>query len=134
MKSNYRIGAISITLFLILVGAACVNTPAPTQSGDSQKGSALVIQQILGEGPGCTTCHLFDDGPIKVGPSLVGVAIRAQTRVENLSAEEYINQSILEPNAYVVVGFPSSVMYQKYSEQISDEELANIVAYLMTLE
>jgi hypothetical protein len=39
----------------------------------------------------------------------------------------------LNPNAYVVDGFPSGSMPQNFARDLTSEELENIVAYLLTL-
>ena len=68
-----------------------------------------------------------------VGPSFDGIASRAQTRVPGLSAEEYLRQSIVEPNAYVVDGFPTGQMFNNYAEVLTEEDIDNLVAFLLTL-
>ena len=78
----------------------------------------------------CTTCHSLD-GTVGLGPSLQGISERAGTRVAGLGAEEYIRQSILETNAYIVEGFPESLMPVNFSETLSAEELDAVVAFLM---
>ena len=65
-------------------------------------------------------------------PSLQGISERAGTRVAGLGAEEYIRQSILETNAYIVEGFPESLMPVNFSETLSAEELDAVIAFLMT--
>ena len=51
-----------------------------------------------------------------------------------LSAEEYLLESILDPNAYIVDGFEPDVMLQNYDELLTEEEIANLVAFLLSLE
>ena len=79
----------------------------------------------------CTTCHSLD-GTVGLGPSLQGISERAATRISGLGAEEYIRQSILDTNAYIVEGFPESLMPVTFSETLSAEELDAVVAFLMT--
>src|SRR3989304_872699 len=66
-----------------------------------------------------------------------GVATRAATRVAGLTAEEYIRQSILDPNAYVVEGFADengeSVMPNNFGETLSEEQISDLAAFLLTL-
>ena len=57
----------------------------------------------------------------------------AGTVVAGQSAEQYLTQSILEPNAHVVEGFPQGVM-PSYKGVLSDAELKDVVAYLLTLK
>ncbi len=84
---------------------------------------------------GCATCHtgpgnasMFD-----AGPSLVDAASWAGERVEGLSAEEYIEQSIRTPSAvispayHVVTGGPRGMPLL----QVSDEEIDALVDYLL---
>jgi len=71
---------------------------------------------------------------VLVGPSLAGVATRAQTRVPGLSAEAYLRQSILDPNAYVVEGFAEGQMLTNLGEILTPGQVDDLVAYLLALE
>lgn len=46
---------------------------------------------------------------------------------------EYIRTSILDPNAYVAAGFPENLMPQVYAEVFSEQEINDLIAYLLTL-
>ena len=83
---------------------------------------------------GCTVCHSIEPGDDGVGPSLAGVATRAVERVEGLDAEQYLRQSILLPDQYIVDGFRSGQMLPIYREALSEAELEGLLAYLLTLE
>lgn len=87
----------------------------------------------IGDAPGCATCHSIVPGEIIVGPSLSGVASKDSNQLDYLTAEEYVLQSILEPNAYIVEGFSPNVMYQDFSSTLTEKELQDLTAYLMTL-
>jgi hypothetical protein len=54
--------------------------------------------------------------------------------VPGQTAEEYLTDCIINPNAYVVDGFPSGVMYQKYKDVLTDEQVRDVIAYLSTLK
>ncbi len=91
-------------------------------------GEALFAQQ------GCSGCHRT--GPetdALVGPGLGGLKDRAAARVEGLSAEEYVRQSIVEPKAFVVDGF-DAVMLTTFGDIMSADEIDALVEYLLTLE
>jgi hypothetical protein len=64
---------------------------------------------------------------------LSGVASRAGTRVADLSAEEYIRQSILDPRAYLVDGF-DPIMPENVIKVLGEDNFEDLVAFLMTLE
>jgi ferredoxin/mono/diheme cytochrome c family protein len=83
----------------------------------------------------CDVCHSVvageDDG---VGPSLAGIATYGGDRVEGLDAEQYIRQSILLPDQYVVDGYPPGQMLPIYRDRLTADELDALIAYLLTLE
>jgi mono/diheme cytochrome c family protein len=83
---------------------------------------------------GCQICHSLEPGRQLVGPSLAGIGITARSRVPGLSADEYIRQSILDPDAYIVEGFRAGQMLPIYEEQLSDEEIDALVQFLSTLQ
>lgn len=124
--------ALFVLAVISLVLAACGGQPTPV--GDPEAGEALFNQQAIDSAPGCVTCHSTQPGEVLVGPSLAGIANQAGERVEGQSAEEYLRTSILEPDAHVVEGFSPGVMYQEYEQALSDEQVDNLVAYLLTLE
>ena len=68
-----------------------------------------------------------------VGPSLAGIAERAPTRVDGLTAQEYVEISIVRPDAYLVEGF-DDVMPANLGKKLTGDELDALVAYLLTLE
>jgi mono/diheme cytochrome c family protein len=84
--------------------------------------------------PGCITCHSLEEGTTLVGPSHAGVGARAGTLVAGMSAEEYLKESIVEPNAHVVEGFSPGVMYQNYGKELSTEQIDALAAYMLTLK
>ena len=49
-------------------------------------------------------------------------------------ATDYIHQSIVEPNAYVVEPFAEGLMYQNYGTDLTEQEINDLVAYTLTLE
>jgi mono/diheme cytochrome c family protein len=54
--------------------------------------------------------------------------------VSGQSAEEYLHESVVEPNAYVVEGFPANVMPTNYGSQLTDQQITDLVAYMLTLK
>jgi nitric oxide reductase subunit C len=99
----------------------------------AQAGKSLFEQATIGNTAGCKTCHSLEADAIIVGPSLAGISARAGSTVPGLSAEDYLRQSILEPDAYVVENFPASVMPKVWSTELSEEQIDQLVAYLLTI-
>lgn len=79
---------------------------------------------------GCTGCH-SREGDSETGfvaPDLTGLADRAGNRVEGLSAEEYVRQSVLDPQAYIVDGYGSQMPVLP----VDAEELDALIGYLLS--
>lgn len=124
------------SIFLVILAVATLVACQGRQEGSSAsvEGEALFRQSVLGGSAGCATCHSLEPGVVIIGPSLAGIATLAAERVEGQSAEDYLRQSIVEPDAYLVEGYPAGVMPSKYAEQLSPEEIESLVAYLLTLK
>ena len=90
-------------------------------------GRAVFIQY------GCGACHIAADagGAGVVGPPLDGISAIAGDRVEGLGAEEYMRQSIIATNDFIVDGFPSNVMPNDYGDRMSEDEIDTLVEYLL---
>ncbi len=135
-----------IKYFLILVVLLMVGCSVPlTDENGAQEEKTSVEAAVSGEvalgqevyetggssGVPCLACHTLD-GTNTVGPTFKGIADVAGDRVDGVSAEEYLRQSITNPGAYIVVGY-SNAMNQNYASSLSEEEIDTVVAYLLTL-
>ena len=98
-----------------------------------EAGRALFNETALGTNAGCRICHSLDAGRELVGPSLAGVGTRAASTVSGLNAEEYLRQSIIDPDAYVVPGYPAGQMLAGLGDALSPQELDNLVAFMLSL-
>lgn len=104
--------------------------------GDAANGERLFNESIIGpaSAPGCITCHSLEPGVVLVGPSQADVGARAETAIEGMSAEEYLRQSIVEPNAHIAEGFTEGVMYQNFGEELTNSQINDLVAFMLTLK
>jgi mono/diheme cytochrome c family protein len=105
-------------------------TEAPLEPGDAARGEALFTESIDGAPP-CSTCHSID-GSALVGPTLLDYATQAQEHAGDGDIEEYTHASIVQPAAYVVSDFPNA-MYTLYGQRLSEQQIADLIAYLLTL-
>lgn len=104
-------------------------------SADAAHGQEL-FNTVNSSGFACSVCHNANSQDRLIGPGLLGIPTRAETRVEGDPAIIYIWHSITAPNDYIVEGeppYPAGVMPQNYSELFTDAEIYDIIAYLLTL-
>ena len=124
---------LSIFALVLLTLTACSSTPTEftdLPEGNVERGATLFTQSVNGA-PACSTCHTLD-GTVVVGPSLQGFGDAASSRVSEMSAQEYAHASIVQPASFLVSGFGNS-MYNQYAQRLSPQEIADLVAYLLTL-
>ena len=84
----------------------------------------------------CMTCH-STDGSVILGPSWQGIYGSEETLTDGTTVtvdDEYIRESIIDPNAKVVEGFQPSVMPQNYGDTLSDEDIEAIIAFIESLQ
>ncbi|MCK6577215.1 MAG: cytochrome c [Anaerolineae bacterium] len=79
----------------------------------------------------CAACHLL--GGERVAPPWEEVPGVAADRRPPLTAAEYVYESIIHPGAYLVEGYPPS-MPQDYASRMSEQEIADVLAYLLHSE
>ncbi len=115
--------------------AALVAVVAVVARPDSATRGA-VDGQVLFVDKGCAACHDTADRPAAmpgVAPSLVGAADWAGSRIEGVSAEEYLTQSIQSPWAFVspAWGGGSGPTSHMPVLPLTDDEVAAVVDYLL---
>jgi hypothetical protein len=113
-----------------------VQPPQETALGANVSTADMVkIGRGIMEGKGlCLTCHTIGKTGALRFPDLAGVDVRAKTRVPGLSDVEYFAQSLYEPTAYVVPGFPPAMPPMNQPPfSLTDQELLCVIAALQTL-
>jgi cytochrome c oxidase subunit II len=78
---------------------------------------------------GCAQCH-GQTAPTLAG--LFGRRVQLENGATTIADENYIRESILNPPAKVVAGYPR--LMPSYRGQLSDEQVNQLVAYVKTLE
>ena len=89
-------------------------------------------EQVFSGAGGCVACHSLEPGVTLVGPSLDGIGARAGTQRPDYPPDAYLYQSIINPNAFVVQGFQAGIMPQTFGDLLSDQQLADVIAFLKT--
>ena len=80
---------------------------------------------------GCAGCHTF--GPAgstgNIGPNLYELASAAGTREPGTSAEDYVRESLIQPDAFLTEGFGNAM--PSYEGRLTDEQIQALVDYLL---
>ncbi|MCG8348068.1 MAG: c-type cytochrome [Chloroflexales bacterium] len=152
MRSSRRWTRASVYIVAVLVAyaAGCSNAPSSSNpapatadvtaliaAGDPERGAAIFLGQAADvAAPACVTCHAVEAGaaPTSLGPNLTGIAIRAGTTVPNQSAEAYLWESIVAPNTHLAPGYSENIMLTVYGDLLTEQDIADVVRYLLTLE
>lgn len=93
----------------------------------------VALGKYLYETRGCQQCHSVD-GTAKTGPSWKGIFGESHaTSAGNVPVDEnYIRESILEPNAKVRSGF--NAVMPTFKGQLKDEQIDGLITYIKCLK
>jgi hypothetical protein len=137
-----RIGALVLatTGFYTYVGQMVpqkeVAAPKETALGGNMSTADMIkVGREIMEGKGlCLTCHTVGKTGALRFPDLAGIGGRASTRVPGLNDVEYLAQSMYEPFAFVVQGFPPAMPpVNQPPIGLTDQEILCVIAYLQGL-
>ena len=96
--------------------------------------------------PACNACHSTAPGANMAGPTLAGLATRAEKIIasedytgEATDVEGYIRESIVTPSAHLVSGAMysangTSLMPTGYDQSLTEKQLDHLTAYLASLK
>lgn len=144
--------AILVTVSVVLVTVVwALREPPPSQPRTDETATGALtpekIPLVTGDEslidiftrPGCPVCHIIPGIPSatgQVGPPLVLSTTGAQRlkdpgyRGEAKTVHEYIVESVLDPQRFVVQGYPAHTMPTWYGSKLSALALEKIAAYL----
>ena len=129
-----------------LADGSLPSEPPPPPAGDDVMGilarwaaNEIVGSEVIGADLydaefGCTDCHRGGAS----APDTIGTLARIQNErltmpgFEGYTVEQYIVESITRPGDYVVDGYSSGLMPVNFGARMTDQQLADVVAFLMT--
>ena len=103
-------------------------SPAAALTGHAEAGGKVFMAKT------CATCHTITalKATGTIGPKLDGIGTTAGTRKPGTTAEAYIHESIEQPAAFLVPNYQN--MMPALRASMSDQEYADLVAYLLSLK
>ena len=127
-------------------GAASTMPPGARPVSGQEDPIALGAALFRSVAPACNACHSTAPGVNMAGPTLAGVAARAEQIIaspeyqgEAQDVKSYLAEAIRSPSAYVVPGAMysangQSFMPNTYAHDLSDEQIDQLAEYLQTLK
>jgi mono/diheme cytochrome c family protein len=132
-----------IDIFELLGISTAGETAPPMLIGNAGRGQRLFQAATIGpqNTSGCSVCHVArTDGPA-LGPPQFDLASRAAEVIlrsdytgRAKTVAEYLRESMLEPHIYVTPGFTAGLMPKSYATDLTEQEIADLVAYMLTLK
>jgi mono/diheme cytochrome c family protein len=98
----------------------------PTETGGEAQGDPAAGKEVFDSvQPSCGSCHTLEaaGSTQTLGPNLDDVLADKDAA--------FIRESIVDPDAQVAEGFPDNLMPEDYGDKLSDQELADLVAFLV---
>ncbi len=106
--------------------------------GDAERGQVLAQQTF-----GCAACHeLTEVGPAwAAAGGLPGLSKRGEIRIGQddytgnaTTPDEYLIESVIQTNVFVVEGYNANVMPVNFGERITLQDMADLLAYMNSFE
>ena len=96
-----------------------------TTTAEQPTGNAAAGRTVF-EDQGCASCHTFAPAGATgtVGPNL-GEVLAGKDAA-------FIHESIVDPNAEIASGYSAGIMPQNYAQQLSPEQVNDLVAFLQS--
>lgn len=141
-KRTWMFAVFTLILVTLALTACGGGKEKATEEAAAPAGDPEAGKEVFLNVGGCGACHTIEgvEGATgQVGPNLTQIATRAAQVAEKAgvdSAEAYIRQSILDPNAYIAEECPlgpcvAGTMPQTFKDQLSEKQLNDLVAFLM---
>ena len=130
--------SIRISLFIVLCLLSACDFPKVQ--------SLIMYEQQLEHGkqlfytgtntvPACSICHVSSKDEYRLyngAPQLVEIGQRAGNRQPAMNAVQYLHESMVNPGAYLVSGFPNG-MYQNYGDHLTEYDIDSLILFLLSL-
>lgn len=102
--------------------------------GDIEAGEELFYSQMEGipHDSSCADCHSLDGADSPFAPTLLGISTAAAERIDGMTDVEYLRQSVQDPLAFKPEGWATRSMPYQYGDVLAEEQVNNLVAFLLT--
>lgn len=103
-------------------------------AGDVERGREI-FRSGINDAQRCANCHRVTTRGFAVdaGPNLEGIGDLAGERVESMTAEDYLRDSIVNPLNFVIEHNFQNPMPEDYAVTLTEQEIEDLVAYMLQL-
>jgi mono/diheme cytochrome c family protein len=109
-------------------------TATPPPAGETPAGDPVSRGRDVYNNSGCGGCHTIDGiSSGTVGPNLNQIGEEAANRIDGMSSQDYLRESIVNPSAHIVEGF-DDMMPKTFADSLGDQELEDLIAFLLAQE
>jgi cytochrome c553 len=128
-----RASLCAVWILALLALVACAGRAPDPERGRQLFGGEITMP---GGNLACIECHPVAVGEISavMGQNLSNIGGRAAETVPGQSAEEYLRLAIVDPDTYLSGGFQDGIHPRAYKDALSDADVADLVAYMLTLQ
>lgn len=108
-------------------GGVGANVPASVASSEPAQRGAVIYQRR------CAGCH-STDGSARVGPTyrgLYGSDVQLEDGGTVVADEAYLRESIRDPSAKIVAGFPKAM---PAFDKLSDQDVDDLIAFIRSVD
>lgn len=113
--------------------AVAANPPTPAGTLDPARAPERGRTVFNGVGQ-CATCHSIDGSERATGPGLKGIAAIITEQYPDREVVEFLHESILEPDAVIFENWSPDLMPENYEELLTEQQIDDVIAYMLTLE
>jgi cytochrome c oxidase subunit II len=135
-----RLSTEDISLIIAYMKTLTGEAPKPKASSADKAAAAALSPAERGKQhysqKACIGCHSLDGSKV-VGPSFKGLYGRTAEFDDGTSKpsdDDYIKESILNPQAHIVKGYPKPSPMPAYEGQLSDEDISDIIEFIKTVK
>lgn len=112
--------------------AVKANPPTPVRTPDpafaAERGQRIFISAQ------CASCHTVTGNPRSIGPDLKGIAAQVAAAHPDVDVAAFLRESIVDVMAFVPDGYSGDLMPRNYATLLTQDEIGDLVAYMLTLE
>lgn len=126
----------NLVAFIKTLTGEAAPAPKPIAAADASTMTPEERGKLHYQQKACIGCHSLD-GSAVVGPSFKGLYARKgefDDGTAYTADDAYIKESILQPQAHIVKGYPKPSPMPPYEGQLSDSEIADVIAFIKTIQ